>query len=351
MAEPEAPGRGRTPTLAAAGAMGALAVGYSALKAVAWLDRRRYGVRGDVVAAAQLDLAEPRGTRHRQLRARDGASLHVLERGPANAAPIVLLHGVTLAARFWHHQLDDLADEFRVIAPDLRAHGRSTVGSEGYGLRVLADDLLEVLEQCDVHDAVIVGHSMGGMTLLRCWADHPGIIRDRLRAQVLLSTAASHVATGPATAPLKLGRMFADRQPELAGRVAVSAPGDLGYTAVRLGFGKDPNPLWVEQVRDLLNDMAPMALTQSVLALLDHDVRSTLPKIDRPTVVMVGSHDLVTPPRQSREMADAIPGARLEIVEDAGHTIALERRAFLSAFLRDLAHSSRGPSFQGLAQP
>lgn len=350
MAETERSSSGRAPTLAAAGTVGALALGYSAFKAVAWLDRRRHGVEGDVEEAARRDLAEPEGTRHRQLRARDGASLHVVERGPADAPTIVLLHGVTLAARFWHHQLADLGTEFRVIAPDLRGHGRSTVGSEGYGLGVLADDLLEMLEQCDVHDAVMVGHSMGGMTLLRCWADHPQQLRDRMRAQVLLSTAAGSVATGPATAPLKLGRFFANKNPEIAGRVAASAPGDLGYTAVRLGFGKAPNPLWVEQVRDLLNDMAPMALTQSVLALLDHDVRSSLRTIDRPTVVMVGSHDLVTPPRQSREMADAIPGARLEIVDDAGHTIALERRAFLSAFLRELAHSNRGPSRQGLAQ-
>jgi alpha/beta hydrolase fold len=98
--------------------------GLVAAKGVAVRDRRRTGTskRAATVAAA---LADPSDARHRYLTMRDGAKVHVVERGSAAKGTVILLHGVTLSTRLWHYALDTLGDEFRTIAVDFRGHGRS----------------------------------------------------------------------------------------------------------------------------------------------------------------------------------------------------------------------------------
>ena len=123
----------------------------------------------------------------------DGAELHVAERGQGR--PFVLLHGVTMSTLSWHYQLIDLVDAgYRVLAPDVRGHGRSTGGRDGYTIARLADDAFEVLRALDVRDAIVVGHSLGGMTMLQLLADHPELASDGTIAGIVLaSTSASPV--------------------------------------------------------------------------------------------------------------------------------------------------------------
>ena len=90
----------------------------------------------------------------------DAAEMYVVERG--SGAPVVLVHGLSLSHDLWRYQFVDLADRFRLVAYDLRGHGRSTVGADGIGPHQSAADLVAVLETLDLHDAVLVGHSIGG---------------------------------------------------------------------------------------------------------------------------------------------------------------------------------------------
>jgi non-heme chloroperoxidase len=320
----------RNATVAAAAAAGVVGLGYSALRGLAWLDRRRHHIDGDLEAMARDALAFPDNAEHETIKTRDGGRMHVVSVGPINAQPIVLLHGVTLQAAVWSGQLRDLGTTYRVIAPDFRGHGKSTPGRDGYGVEYLARDLLTLLEHFSVRESLIVGHSMGGMALMRAAVDFPELLRTHICGLVFLSTAASRVATGPLTAPLRIGRAIAQRQPETVGRAATQTPRDIGYAAVRFGFGPKPSPLWVEQLRQLLSEMSPLALSASTLALLDHDVKESLHNITTPTRVIVGTHDLVTPLKQSEEIANEIPNAELIRFDGVGHTIMLERRAELS---------------------
>ena len=102
----------------------------------------------------------------RQIDAFDGGSLYLVESG--EGPPIVCLHGVTNSSRTWFHQLEDLPRAgFRTIAYDHRGHGRSVLGSSGHSIENLAVDLRTVLEALDLHGAVLVGHSMGGVAVRR----------------------------------------------------------------------------------------------------------------------------------------------------------------------------------------
>jgi pimeloyl-ACP methyl ester carboxylesterase len=318
---------------------GLVGLSYVAVKALARADRKKHKINGDLTALASAALAERENVRTTTISTLDGGSMFIREAGLVSNPPIVLLHGVTLAGSIWNSQLVELQDSFHVVAPDWRGHGQSVAGRNGFGLELLANDLATLLERLDLHNAIIVGHSMGGMALMHFCADFPLVLKQRVAALVFQSTAANRVASGPATAPLKLGQFLAKQRPDVAGRLA-QVPGDLGYVSARLGFGKNPSPIWVEQTRILLDNMAPVPLAKSVLSLLSHDRLESLRFVTTPALVLVGSNDVVTPPKQSKDIADALPNAHLQIFGGAGHTLMLERSAELSNIFRNFSRLS-----------
>jgi non-heme chloroperoxidase len=321
--------------------LGGLAAGVLAIaKGIAMNDRRRSGTTKQQALSA-VGWADPSDAQHRQLTMRDGSSIHVVERtGSKNEATIVLLHGVTLSARVWHQALDDLGNDFRTIALDWRGHGRSVAGADGYGLGLLAGDLAEVLQQLDVHDCVIVGHSMGGMALMQFCGLHPSVLQQRVKALMFLSTASNDVgvASVPAFVRSTVRRIAGIEA--LAKRASWTAPGDVGYSMVRVTFGEKPDPKWVEQTRDIVADMDPAATAASVVPLLGHDATATLKQLTLPVMVVVGTDDRMTPPKQSRRTADLIPGAKLVVMDGPGHMLMLERQAEFHQLVRELARSS-----------
>ena len=108
-----------------------------------------------------------------------------------------------------------------------------------------------------------------------------------------------------------------------------------------LGFGARPRPADVELVRSISAVVSPRAMAELLRPLLEFDVRIDLPKINLPTLVVVGTRDLITPARRSRVLAARIPGARLEVLPGCGHLVMLERpealAGLLGAFSAELA--------------
>ena len=310
--------------------------GSAALKGVAVNDRRRTGTTRQQARVAAA-LSDPSDARQRMLTMSDGATVHVVERGPVDQTPIVLLHGVTLSTRVWHQALAALGDRYRVIALDWRGHGTSTAGRDGYGVPLLARDLSEVLDQLDVRGAVLVGHSMGGMALMRFCGDHPAVLAERVAGLVFLSTAVGDVvgSSVPAFVGSAMERLI--RRPAIAARASWTAPGDFGYAMVRVTFGARPAPVWVEQVRHIVSQMDPAATAASIIALISHDARPILPHISTPALVVVGSRDRLTPPAQARAIASLLPDAQLVEIEGPGHLIMLERQAQFHRLVSRLA--------------
>jgi pimeloyl-ACP methyl ester carboxylesterase len=319
-------------------------------KAVAVNDRRRAGTTAQQARLAG-GLADPSDARQFTLTLSDGASIHVVERGATlstpSLPPIVLLHGVTLSTRIWHHVLNDLGDVTRVVAFDWRGHGRSTAGSDGFGLPILARDLAEVLTQLDLHDAIIVGHSMGGMALMRFCADHPSVLSERVDGLMFLSTAAANVGTAMVPGAVRDSvRKMLSLTP-VAKRASWILPGDLGYSMVRMTFGEQPPPAAVELARDIVAGMDSNATAASFVPLLAHDVTATLPRLRLPVTVVVGSQDRLTPPAQAHRLASLIPQSVVVELDGPGHMIMLERPAELHRLIRDLAARCSSASVPG----
>jgi len=331
-------------------------IGKSALKVAGVTAGVAAGVAGGVYAA-QRTIA--RGLDHRpdpdagrlgplvfdetrNLPSYDGGSIYTVARGAASDPPIVLVHGVTLSSRVWVKQFELLPKAgLRVLAYDGRGHGHSTAGDKGHSIEGLGYDLRTVLEGLDLHDAVVVGHSMGGIAVQELAIHHADVVRDRVRGIVLLSTLAR--------TPLLGGRGSGDREHAtgLLGIVqrasaslslaSLMARPDVGTMLARIGFGREPKASHVELTRELLATCDPETSRDAVNALLELDLTSKLEKISVPTLVIGGTADVITPPRESRRIASLIPGANLEMFERAGHMLMLERTEELDETILDFA--------------
>ena len=317
-------------------ATGTAGLGYLGARRTISVDRKRHGVVGELAVLARAEMADPAGTFTQTIPTDGGGRMFVRHIGATAAPALVLLHGVTLDGSIWHNQLRDLQHDFHVIAPDWLGHGRSIPGRNGFGLDALASDLNSLLQTFDLHRALVVGHSMGGMAIMRFCSTFGKTLDARVGGLVFQSTAAFDVGAGPLEWPIKLGTSLARKFPVAAGRVS-KQNAEFGYVGARLGFGRNPSPVWVEQTRILLDQMDPESLTASVLPLLDHDERASLPGVRQPALVLVGTADRVTPFKQAEAIERLLPNARMQTFGGAGHTLMLERSRELSETLRDFA--------------
>jgi pimeloyl-ACP methyl ester carboxylesterase len=324
--------------VAAGSALAALsAAGYAVERRLV----RRWQAGPDDVAAA--GLAVPDDVVRHDVTVSDGGRLHVVERG--RGRPLVLVHGVTLQSAVWALQLQGLADRYRVLVVDQRGHGRSVAGTGGYLFDRLAEDLIEVLGALGVRDGLLVGHSMGGMVAQTAALDHPARLARHVTGLVLVATAADTFLRGPvgdrvraaSSAVSRLGlRLAADRG------WGVFPHGDLATFTARASFGADPRPPEVELTRSMIAAMDPAVMAELTASLLDFSVADRLGGIDQPTAVVVGTHDLLTPPRAARVLAAGVPGASLSVLRGCGHMVMLERPDDLARAIDELAR--RAPS-------
>lgn len=328
-------GRGRT-VGAAAGLAGAGAL------AAAWVaQHRRVGAALEAAEAEAVaeELALPEDLVHHEIAMDDGAVVHVAERG--QGTPLVLVHGLLSASGIWVHQLTDLADRHRVVAVDLRGHGRSTVGDEGTGVVRMAADVRRVMEQLDLRRALVVGHSMGGMVVLRLVHDMAAAERRRrVDGVAVVSSAAGPFLSAPGSTTASRVVLPAWSQLVLAAdRVGMwTRPArDLRWWATRLSFGAEANPAWVRYTEELSRPVSAATFTSLLPDLAGFDLSDGLADIEVPVLVVVGSRDRLTPPRHARRMAAVLPQAQLVELPRCGHTPMLERRHEFSRLLDEFS--------------
>jgi pimeloyl-ACP methyl ester carboxylesterase len=257
----------------------------------------------------------------------DGAELAVTDVG--TGPTVVLAHGWTEQREVWApvvHRLLDAGN--RVVLYDQRGHGSSTTGSDGFTIPRLAGDLRAVLDAVDARDAVLVGHSMGGMTIMSLATEHPEVLAERARGLVLVSTAASSLGgsrTDPIAARLMGSRWFI---------ALFRSP--LGPTLVRRTLGTVARREHLRLTRDLFVACSPAARRGWFEAMGSMDLRACLPRITLPTVVMVGTLDRLTPPHHTDALVAAIPGARLVSLDELGHQLPLEAPDEVTSAIRSL---------------
>jgi pimeloyl-ACP methyl ester carboxylesterase len=281
------------------------------------------------------------------VRVSDGAELHATVEG-ADDAPVtlVLAHGWTLSQAAW----DDVATllrprveagDLRLIRYDQRGHGRSTWPSPTHptadmSIDRLGDDLAALIDQLAPDGPVILGgHSMGGMTVMCLAAARPGLFGDRVRGVLLVSTSAGDLTADPRTAA---GRMAKVRP----GVLTVALAGARVVERLR-SFLPPEHPRHQKMVRDLLygadatdemvlagaeimHASTVRAFITFMPALEKHDKRTELAALGQiPVEIFVGDTDKLTPERHSTQLAQALPHARLHVVERTGHMLPQER--------------------------
>jgi non-heme chloroperoxidase len=303
----------RTGLGAGAASLGAAGVlGWGAARAIA----ARIGRNPDPLPRERL-TAEPEGE-HVLITRPDGTVLHALVAG--QGPPVILVHGYTARILEWNLVWDELqARGFRVIAFDQRGHGRSTLGSDGIGSEPMAADIAAVLEHFDVHDGVLVGHSMGGFVTIRAVLDHADVV-PRLRGLVLFATWAGRILDGAPQNRLQIPLL----QHGILQRLVRNETVAMLFGAAQCGTRPSPAmvSVFVEFFNQHLDKHGP--LLPIVRAFSREDRYPRLGEIAVPTVVMVGSSDRTTPQSHSRRLAQGISGARLVTVPDAGHLLNWE---------------------------
>ena len=339
-----------------AGLFGAVA-GIVAVGAAAGLAAERVAI-GRARLAPDPDADEPffalPADRVRQVMADDGLLLHVEEVGlAAGTAPtIVFAHGWTQQLAVWHYQRKALAVEYegRLVFYDQRSHGRSGRSRrKGATIDQLGRDLLAVLDACAASGPVVlVGHSMGGMTIMALAEQHPELFGSRIAGVVLMSTSTGKLASATFGLPTAI-RPVSSRVLPLVTRSMRSRPAlfergrrmgtDLAFVlSRRMAFGAtDVSPSLVEFVEQMTAACPVDVIAEFYDTFADHDKLAALRVLDAvPTLVLVGSKDKITPAAHSRVMADALPTAQLVVVEGAGHMVQLERGPLVNLHLRAL---------------
>lgn len=340
-------------TLTGAGVVAAGLAGGAVARAVLAPGRRERSCPDGIGDRLAGPAGWPPGTRHHRLTASDGAVLHVAEAG--SGRPVLLVHGIALSAGVWSGQLRRLPRlGLRVIAIDLRGHGRSGVGTGGLDLDRVAADIAEVAEALGLSDAVVVGHSMGAMVVLRLLATDPVLAAGGgwIAALGLVATSA-RPAAGRGVPGLRLA-LFASRPLlAVAANLARLLTGptlpdhDAADPIAAVTFAGDPDPGAVRLVRRVSAGVPARTTAELALRAVRLDQAAGLAAIAVPTVVVVGTDDLVTPPGHARALVAAIPGAELVELDGCGHEVMLERPEALEAVVADLVARSAGGRLVG----
>jgi pimeloyl-ACP methyl ester carboxylesterase len=270
----------------------------------------------------------------------DGGSVYTISRG--KGPTLLFSHGVTLSTRVWVKQFEQLPEQgFRCIAFDHRGHGESRCGDTGHSIVNLAEDMRTVLERMDLHDVVLVGHSMGGIAAQAFASRFPDLAAERVRGMVLMSTLAKTYLSGAHWLRSLLERLTGGGPS--AGELMSRR--NLGFFLARVGFGRDPQASHVEMVREIIAACEKEHSQAAIGTLVGLDMTRDVSNIKLPTLILSGSADVIAPSAESRRLADLIPDARLEVFEGAGHMLMLERtddvHALITEFARDVGARRR----------
>lgn len=269
----------------------------------------------------------------------DGVPLAVREVGPQDAPlTVVFAHGFCLRMGSFHFQRARLSEQWgpqvRMVFYDQRGHGQSGESSpDTYTVEQLGQDLESVLAvMAPRGPVVLVGHSMGGMTVLSHARQYPQRYPTRIVGAALIASAAEGVSRSPLgeilrNPALEAVRFSARYAPKLVHRGRGAARKVIGPILRAASFGDEKiSPSVVAFSERMMHDTPIATLVEFLHALEVHDETDGLKTLSKvPTLVACGDRDLLTPMEYSQEMAGELANSELVIICDAGHLVQLER--------------------------
>ncbi len=268
---------------------------------------------------------------------------------------VVFVHGYSLNLDSWHFQRAAYRGQVRTVFYDQRSHGRSARSPEDHcTIEQLGADLRRVIEDTVPGRCVVVGHSMGGMTVISLAEQRPDLFGDKVLGVALVSTTAGGLDPGRILfpmLPLGLGGRFMGRAIRTLdrGHKVVDLARTWGHAVAdvftdRYAFGSDPVPAsHVEFVYSMLNGTPFAVVADFYPAFATLDKFEHLEALGRvPTAVICGTQDKITSVGHSRKLHSRIPGSSLLECEGAGHMVILEQHKLVTAELDDLLALAQG---------
>ncbi len=264
----------------------------------------------------------------------DGARIRMRDHGVparrAGAPAMVLSNSLATDSALWDEVLARLCAEYRVLTYDTRGHGASHSPSPLASLADLAGDLFAVMDSAGLERAFIAGISLGGMTGLQCALQAP----ERVLGLVACNCRASIDAAGIAGWEQRL-QVLRDSGPDALATVTLERWFTHEYRAAE--------PAAMARVRAMIGRTTPAGYEACVRAIQGIELLARLPEIRVPVLLIAGAQDGAAAPAVMQGMAQAIAGARLEVLDPCGHLSAVQRPAELAALIDSFIVSRSQP--------
>jgi 3-oxoadipate enol-lactonase len=233
---------------------------------------------------------------------------------------LLLLHAFPVDASMWSAQVDDLGRSATVVAPNFPGFGGAPLAGPVMTMDQAADKAAEACAATGVDRTVVCGLSMGGYVALALWRRHRALV------------AGLALANTRAGADDDAAR---DRRRALAERLRAEGSSFIADDPPPLLSADAPAELW-QRIKDMIRVQPPEAIAAASLGMAERtDSTEDLAGIDVPTLVITSTGDTLIPPAATSPMAQQIPGARLEVIDGAGHLSNLEAPEAFNRLLRE----------------
>ena len=254
----------------------------------------------------------------------NGAKLYFEARGDGPA--LVFIHAGVSDHRMWDPQFEAFASRYQVIRYDLRGFGKSTMPEESFALR---DDLLAVLKHLGIHQAALVGCSMGGATAIDFTLEHPEMV-----------TALVPVGAGvsgwndwsPESIALFTELMGLAKKGDANGAFELSAPYWIDGPSREVSR---VDPKYRERTLQLYKENFSLEFFQRTENAINPPALQRLNEIKCPTMVVIGDSDAQDLQKVARHLANEIRGATMTTIENAAHLPSLEHPAHFNGLLQE----------------
>lgn len=241
--------------------------------------------------------------------------------------PLVLLHGFVGNGQEWRRQIDDLSDEFTVVAWDAPGSGRSSDPPETFRLADYADCLAAFIDAIGLARPHIAGLSFGGALALELYRRHPTIPVSLVLASAYAGWAGS------------LPDEIIEQRLQQTLRAADSPPDQLVHSMIPTMFSGSPPAAPVEAFTEIMLEIHPAGLRAMARSLAEADLRDILPRITVPTLLLYGDEDVRAPLTLAQALHGKIPASRLVVMPGVGHMSSVEAPERFNAEVRSFLRS------------
>jgi 3-oxoadipate enol-lactonase len=242
-----------------------------------------------------------------------GIDLHFYDLNSSGKSTILLLHGLGVCAESWGFQLVPLIEtDFRVIAPDLRGFGKTSYPGGANNVKIMANDMVYLLDHLQLGSCHVMGISMGGAVSLQLALDNPG----RVDSLILVNTFAK-------LRPHRISSWFFYSVRFLLAHILGIQP-QAQFVSKKLFPDPDQLPyrdIFYEQI----SQANPRAYRSMMRSFITFDLSGRLKDLNIPVLVITGSRDAIVPQETQEELSKAIPMVDHEVIQDAGHAVTVEK--------------------------